>query len=411
MKKFFILLCAIAMIGGVSSCKQKKTEKAEPCPITLNDEQRQFVDGNNSFSLSFLKEMDDWDINGKSFVYSPLSITYVLSMVNDAAEGITSMEMQNTLGFGIVEKSKINDFCKILIDSLPMADRNIQLQIANAVFVNKDYTLKKQFLQNLNKYYSADAESLDFSSRSAASSINKWCKKQTNGLIPQIIEKTNPNFVSYLLNAVYFKAEWAEPFEESDTETDTFYTADGYVMLPLMHQHNRYSYVQNQLFAAVDIPYGNGQWSMTVVLPEEGKDVSDVIDFLSKEHLAFLDTLRERSVDLKLPRFETKSSTEGYLIDIMQNMGIRYVFDKDLSDVPNMCDRNVYIGMMKQDARIMVNEEGSEAAAVTIVGIAETTCALMPEEPVLFYANRPFVYIIREASTNAILFVGRYTGK
>ena len=216
--------------------------------------------------------------------------------------------------------------------------------------------------------------------------------------------------MSYLLNAIYFKANWTNEFEEAMTKADTFTTAKGPVMLPLMQQMKQFSYVKNSTFSAVDLPYSNRQWSMTVMLPEKGKSVNDVINYLAKNGTDFLDETRSRKVDLKLPRFETESSTED-LIGTLKKLGITRVFDSFSAEVPNLCESNVYIGMMLQKARIKVNETGSEAAAVTVAGMLKCTSLPKPEEPVKFYANRPFVYVIREESTGVILFVGKFTGE
>ena len=192
--------------------------------------------------------------------------------------------------------------------------------------------------------------------------------------------------------------------------TDTFNATKGAKMLPLMRQESRFNYVKNNTFAAVDLPYSNRQWSMTVMLPEKGKTVNDVINYLAKNGMDFLDETRSRKVDLKLPRFETESSTED-LIGTLKTMGIKRVFDSFFAEVPNLCEDRVYISMMLQKARIKVNESGSEAAAVTVAEMVKCTSVSRPEEPVKFHANHPFVYVIREKSTGVILFVGKFTGE
>ena len=302
----------------------------------------------------------------------------------------------------------VNEFCKTLIDSLPKVDRQVQLNIANAIFVNKDYRLLKPYQKDMQKYYDALAESLDFASKKSLNHINGWCNKKTKGMIPSILSELNPTAVAYLLNAIYFKANWAEQFEESLTKNDTFTTAEGPVILPLMRQTHKFRYMKNDLFAAVDLPYGNGQWSMTVMLPEKGKSADDVIDYLAKNGTSFTDEMRRKKVYLKLPRFETESSTSD-LIGTMKKMGIYRVFGSG-AEIPNMCGSGVYISMMLQKARIKVNETGSEAAAVTVV-MLEKSSAPIREETVVFHADHPFVYAIREASTGVILFVGKFTGK
>lgn len=427
MKRTLVLLTVTAMIGiQAVSCNTPVSQPVDSeemmiqvdTPydsisrnVTLTDQQKNFVADNNAFTLKFLKKVNDADNSGKSFVYSPLSITYVLGMVNDAAEGTTRTELQHTLGFGNGEIKDVNGFCKALIDGLPKVDTSVQIHIANAIYLNKNYTLKKQFQQDMKGYYGAHAESLDFSSPKTLDRINGWCNSKTNGLIPRILNAVNPDAVSYLLNAIYFKAAWANPFEECYTETGTFTTENGPEKMPLMQQWEEYRYMKNKVFAAVDLPYGNKKWNMTVLLPEKGKSVSDVIDYLAKEGTTFLSHMKRRDIDLKLPRFETESTTED-LIGTLKKMGIIRAFDNSQAEIRNMCNRDVYISYMLQKARIKVDENGSEAAAVTKV---EVFCLSASDEepvpPIIFHANRPFVYLIREASSDVILFVGKFTGK
>ncbi|MBQ9473469.1 MAG: serpin family protein [Bacteroidales bacterium] len=409
------LLVFVTMGSMATSCHSNvekpivEEEVMPPCKIILTEHQRAFVSGSNAFAFCFLETVNSENTDGKSFVFSPLSIAYALSMVNDAAEGLTRKELQNTLGLGDAETADINMFYKILIDSMPMVDPKVRFHIANAIFLNQDYTLKKQFRHDMQNYYDAQAEALDFTSPKSLGIINSWCNNHTNGMIPRIIECIDDPFaVSYLLNAIYFKADWEYPFEESLTEADTFTTANGPIMLPLMWNDEKYRYMNNDIFSAVDIPYGNGEWSMTVMLPEEGRSVDDVVDYLAKDGLSLLSESRYRPVYLKLPRFETESETSD-LIGTMKKMGILRAFDNASSEIPNMCNANVYISMMLQKAHIKVDEKGSEAAAVTIVKTEPTSSHI--EQPVTFHANRPFVYVIREASSGVVFFVGKFTGR
>ncbi len=437
MKKNLFLFVAVVLSGGVFSCSSSEEmnedlgeakrvvdmlEKTQP--IELTQEQKQFATDNNRFTLNFLKTVNEADRRGKSFIYSPLSITYVLGMVNDAATGETERELEQTLGFHEGGIQAVNDYCKNLIDNLPKVDEKVTLDIANALFVNKNKaTLKTQFQQDMQTYYDAKAEALDFKSPTTLDHINDWCKEKTNDMIPTILDEVNPDVVTYLLNAIYFKADWASKFDTKNTKTETFTTNKGKTQLPMMHQNVLISYLKNSTYSAVIIPYGSGLWNMTVLLPEEGKTTDDVINEVTNSYIlnnpgwcdAGGNTFQGYEVDLKLPRFETASDTDeaGGLIPLMKKMGVRLAFDTDFAEIPNMCDKeNVYISMMRQKAKVKVNEEGSEAAAVTIAGANLTTavCPTPSYPKAEFHANRPFVYVIREASSGVILFVGKYTG-
>lgn len=428
--KFLIAALLLGSMLGACSSSVSIEEAGEPKyvnmyqevkPVRLTAEQTVFANDNNGFTLNFFQSLNG-KMKNRSIVCSPLSITYVLSMVNDGATGTTEQELEQTLGFHKGGIQAVNDYCKNLIDNLPHVDEKVQLNIANAIFVNDKYQLKKQFQQDMANYYDAKAEALDFSSPSTLDRINGWCDEKTRGMIPNILERVDPRTVSYLLNAIYFKADWASMFEKNETREEVFTTPDGETRLPLMHQNVYMNYFRNDQYAAVSIPYGNGQWMMTVMLPEEGKTTDDVISSLAASGWStdFLkNPLREArryAVDLKLPRFETAFDTDdaGGLIELLKGMGIRRAFDGNSAEIPNMCENgNLYISMMKQKAKIKVNEEGSEAAAVTIAGLNFLSAVADTQEPpkATFHANRPFVYLIHEQSSGVILFVGKFMGK
>ena len=446
MKKITILLglTTIVLSCGLVSCsssdeevdigeaKQVVNMLSEAQPIQLTKEQQTFANDNNKFTLNFLKTVNSVDKTGKSYVYSPLSITYVLGMVNDAATGKTEQELEQILGFHEGGIQAVNEYCRKLIDGLPKVDEKVTLNIANALFVNQNIaTLKAQYQQDMLQYYDAKAENLDFSSPTALGTINGWANDHTNGMIPTILNEVNPATVSYLLNAIYFKADWASKFDKMNTKEEIFHPEYEYLMdistpikVPLMHQNVLIQYAKNSIFSSVSIPYGNGKWSMIVMLPEDGKTTDDIISNLASFGLTMYgfcgtmgDTFSSYEVDLKLPRFETNSDTDQLdihdgLVGLMQQMGINLAFDPFLAEIPNMCERPVYISMMRQKAAIKVNEEGSEAAAVTIAGVDFAASTAPVEYPkATFHANRPFVYVIREASSGVILFVGKFTGK
>ena len=318
-----------------------------------------------------------------------------------------------------------DEYCKKLIEGLPKVDEKVTLNIANAIFVNKNYKLKNQFEQDMQSYYDAKAEALDFSSPQTLGHINGWCNDKTRGMIPTILDKVDPNMMSYLLNAIYFKAGWASKFDQKNTKEESFTTENGKTKLPLMHQNVLIQYMNpmaNGTYSAIEMPYGNGLWKMMVMLPEEGKTTDDIISLLAKNGLYYGGDCDNGffpyEVDLKLPRFETSSDTNKLdikdgLVGLMQKMGIKLAFDSYFAEIPNMCEAPVYISMMRQKAKIKVNEEGSEAAVVTVAGMIEkTSIGPGPQEypKATFHANRPFVYVISEASSGVILFVGKFTG-
>ena len=428
------VLAAIILSGAMLSCSSEEdviwdnepeqvvNMLSEAEPIELTKEQKIFANENNNFTLNFLKTVNETDLSGKSFIYSPLSITYVLGMVNDAATGQTEQELEQTLGFHVGGIQAVNEYCKNLIYNLPKVDKNVTLNIANAIFVNKGNQLKEQFQNDMKAYYDAQAETLDFFSSETLNHINGWCNDKTKGMIPTILDEVDPNTVSYLLNAIYFKADWASKFDPKNTKKESFTTEKGSTKLPMMHQDVLIIYAKNDICSAVEMPYGNGYWSMSIMLPEEGKTTDDIINSMAASGWSsyyYYDLMNYASpykVDLKLPNFETSSDTNDIkkgLIGLLEDMGIHLAFDSTNEEICNMCEVPVYIAMMRQKAKIKVNEEGSEAAAVTVAGMCEATSigGQMEYPKATFHANRPFVYVIREASSGVILFVGKFTGE
>ena len=439
-KNLFFGLAAMALSSLMLSCSSSEDEVSfgetktivnmlsESEPINLTPEQQVFAYDNNQFALNFLNTVNETDLSGKSFIYSPLSITYVLGMMNDAATGLTEKELEETLGFNEGGIQAVNDYCKKLIDGLPKVDDKVTLNIANAIFLNKDWTLKQQFTQDMQTYYDAKAEALDFKAPETLDHINGWCNEKTNGMIPTILDEIDPLIMSYLLNAIYFKADWASKFDPQNTKDETFTTENGNssTKIPMMHQNVLINYMKNNTYSAIEMPYGNGLWNMVVMMPEEGMTTDDIINHLKMFGVypmlyddidGSLDTwvFGPYEVDLKLPRYETSSDTddlEDGLIGLMKKMGIKQAFDDALAEIPNMCELPVYIEMMRQKAKIKVNEEGSEAAAVTVAGVTNKSMGSEPKEypKATFHANRPFVYVIHEQSSGVILFVGKFTG-
>ena len=436
-KNQFFGLAAMALSSLMLSCSSSEDEVSfgetktivnmlsESEPINLTPKQQVFAYDNNQFALNFLNTVNETDRSGKSFIYSPLSITYVLGMVNDAATDLTEKELEETLGFHEGGIQAVNDYCKKLIDGLPKVDNKVTLNIANAIFLNKDWTLKQQFTQNMQTYYDAKAEALDFKDPETLDHINGWCSEKTNGIIPTILDEIDPLIISYLLNAIYFKADWASKFDPQNTKDETFTTENGNSStdIPMMHQNVLISYLKTDTYSAIILPYGTGLWNMTVLLPEKGKTTDDVIKEVAQSSIlnnpGWCETggnyFEGYEVDLKLPRFETSSDTdklEDGLIGLMKKMGIKRAFYDALAEIPNMCELPVYIDIMRQKAKIKVNEEGSEAAAVTVAGVTNKSMGSEPKEypKATFHANRPFVYVIHEQSSGVILFVGKFTG-
>ena len=380
--------------------------------IELTRAERQLVEGNNDFAFNLFRQSSD---PLKDQIISPISITYALGMLNNGAAGETQNQINKTLGFGETGADGINTFCQKMLTEAPVLDKLTKVMIANTIYMNKDYALKPDFVKKANDYFLAQPETRDFGDGKTLDVINQWASDHTQKMIEKVLSENefDPKAVSYLLNAIYFKGTWAQKFDANETQMEVFEHAgpDKYLLqVPMMHQKEQFPYTENDLCQAVALPYGNGAYTMTLLLPREGKQVSDVLNTLTSETWRRnYQHMGQANVDLKLPRFESNTNLD--LVETMSSLGMPNAFDPYKAEFSNFCDVPTFIGLMKQVARIKLNETGTEAAAVTVIGMNMT--ALEPEptiRDVVLHANRPFLYVISEQSTGTIFFVGQYMG-
>ena len=372
--------------------------------ISLTDDEKQLVKGNNDFAFRLFRQARGTESN----VMSPLSVTYALGMLNNGADGITRQEINTVLGsVDVSSPDVINSFCSKLLTEAPTLDETTTAEIANTIYVNSGlgYKLQQGFIDKVNEFYDAQPESRDFYDGVTWKVINQWANDHTHGMIPKVFpteEAFNKDAGSYLFNAIYFKGAWANKFDKANTFDESF---NGGEMVPMMYQTEDFDYAENDLYQAVRLPYGNGAFQMTVFLPREGKTFSDVLNQLDGKSWSDKSYLKMNyeSVRLMLPRFKTTTSLK--LVPIMSALGMPTAFTP-AAEFPYFSNEPAFIGDMFQDAVINVDEEGTEAAAIT--GI-EVPIGL--HEYVTFHANRPFFYVISEYSTGAIFFMGQYLGE
>jgi len=379
--------------------------------IQLTEEQREFAKKNNDFTFNLYRAVNDAQQERKSIVTSPLSVTYVMGMLNDGAAGKTEEEITSVLGFGAGDKAAVNAYCQALIQQAPLADPSVKLQIANIVAADEDVVLEDTYKQNMSDYYEADVASLDFSEPASLDYLNGWCNEKTEGMIPKIIDQLSPEAKLVLMNAICFKATWTEKFDEQDTKEETFTKDDGTAAtVPMMYRNALIQYGANDVFSSVCLPFGSGdKYRMYVLLPSEGKSVDDVVNVLTNDFWEKNRPVGNAVVDLKLPRFKTNSDIR--LNDLISQLGAPSMFDSEKADFAGISKnyKDLYVSLLKQKAAIEVSEEGTKASAVTVAMI-DTTSGPMDYEKATFHADRPFVYLIQEWDTRAVFFIGTYEG-
>ena len=421
--KTFALMGMTAMV--LSACRTARVEKAaengnanwsvneevDESFLILSDAQHEMVNNNNSFAFSLYNKT----MGMNSRVVSPLSVTYLMSMLANGADGETQQQILATLGWageGVQQPSlqDINDYSRMLIEKTARLDKAVTVEIANYVAVNKEFKLNSKFQKSVERDYKAGVESLNFTSPSTLKRINDWCNDRTHGMIPSIINEVDPDAVSYLMNAIYFNGTWKDKFSKEETKQEMFrgYTRD-IQYVDMMHRHGEYFYADGDGYSAVSIPYGNGAFRMTVILPSEGSFLRDVMASMDGGKFQALQRSMEKcNVDLKIPRFTTEVDLP--LNDIISALGAPLIFSPQ-ADFSQFARGDFYVSKMFQKAKIEVSEEGTKAAAVTAAIMMMSAVRPEKKRNVVFHADSPFAYIISENSTGSIYFMGQYTGK
>ena len=414
------ILMACMLLGMLTACSDDNGEDVVDMrlpqlrPITLTAEQCKMRDNNNEFACRLFRTINEQKEGDGSVIVSPISVTYLLGMLNTGADGQTRQQIIDVLGLGnsVLE---VNEYCKKMIDEAPRVDPSVTVKIANCIDVNSalGITLVPQFKTDMQNYYNAQIEALDFTKSSSLDKINNWCKKNTDGMIPSILDRLSPAAAMYLLNAIYFKATWTEKFDPKDTRDMDFTMPDGSTSQhKMMHRKALAAYDKNDLCEMLYLPYGSNGYGMYVLLPVEGKTVDDVIQGLSAEGVQEqLFEMGPHEVDILMPRFTT--SNETMLNEVLSAMGMPRAFNPQYAEFPNKAQgKNLFVSMMKQKAKIEVNEEGTKASSVTISQMGVTAPPPAPQYlQVDFHATRPFVYYIIESSTRSIFFMGCYCGE
>ena len=414
MKSKIITLLFIAISGTLLSVSCEKgngdiniDDLPDPIAIELRGSETEMMKADQKFAFDFFSKVfaEEAAEEDKNFMVSPLSLSMALAMTWNGAEGSTKTEMQNTLGFEGFSDQEVNEYYKKLKEALLKTDPSTKLAIANSIWTNKHIQIKPNFLSNNREYFNSTVESVDFDDLNTVKRINQWAADNTNNLIKDVLKETDPMALMYLLNAIYFKGIWTSEFEPNKTSSKPFYYEDGGSKnVEMMHQKDEFNYTANKTMQVVQLPYGNQAFSMIVMLPMEGQTIADVTNELQKEGVwtGIVGGLRGSEVDLYLPKFKTRYSKR--LNGVLNDMGIVEAFNPNLADFSEMSDVESFISSVQQFTYIATDEVGTEAAAVTVVGMMTTALPIV--QTVTFNANRPFIYVIQENSTGAVLFMG-----
>lgn len=368
-------------------------------PRSLNTLEKAMVQSSNSFGYDLFTRMATSRADSNTFI-SPLSISMALGMAYNGANGNTADAMRSVLGYEGMSTEEINSTYKSLIDLLTTLDSEVIMEIANSSWARQDFTLLPAYTQALTDWFDAEARTLDFSDPASVDIINNYISEKTHGKIEDMLSEIDPGTVLFLINALYFKASWTTEFDAEQTVDGSFTLENGSsVACKMMHLYDNFQWGANSEVSIIDLPYGNGQYSMTLVQPAEGRRLADLLDGFDEAQLnAWLALLNDTEMDLYMPRFKVEDKWELKEVLSAMGMGVAFTGAADFSKIN--ADRDIFISEVLHRTFIEVNEAGTEAAAVTVVDFRETSI-----KPAM-NLNRPFIYIIRDHHSDTMMFMG-----
>jgi serpin B len=404
MHLFNWILLLFILLSSCSNDVNELSDDDSPELRALSSEEKSLSNSSNAFVIDLFKELEKTE-EGNLF-FSPLSIQYALSMTLNGSKDETFNSIKEVLAVSDLNEHEINEAFKSLTEFLLNVDDKVLLTIANSIWFEQKLTATEAFKKAMQVYYNAEVSGLDFKSPQSVNTINNWVETKTNGLIDKLINEIPDNAVMYLVNAIYYKALWRYPFEEANTQKAPFYPEDNKeIEVMMMHSEEMaVDYYLNEITHVIDIPYGNGQYSMMVLLPVEGKKTEDILEVLDKNTLKnWNNSIRPMEAELFMPKY--KIEYKALLNEALSDMGMEIAFT-DRADFTRLFEEEygLMISKVIHKAVIEVNEEGTEAAAVT--GVEVSLTSMPPEKPVLTL-NRPFIFFIKEKHTGAILFAGK----
>lgn len=404
-KKLFIAFVSAFFI--LTSCEKKDTVDVPGDPVNITTEvyQKEVIDSANRFAFDLFKPILIDAKGTENIMISPFSITSALSMTLNGAEGETFEAIRKTLGLEQKTLEQINStYLKLMTEMVPV-DKRVVLEIANSVWVEKRLTVKQPFISSLQSWYKAEARDIDVTNTNAVNIVNGWIAEKTHDKITDMLDYLSPDLAMLLINAVYFNGKWRYQFDKAETNEEPFYTAPSVSKdVPMMHLSENMNVIKHNNLTIAEIPYGQGNYTMVVVLPDDNvttiEAVNDITPTVWNDWMNQL-SRNSHEVDLSMPRFKYKY--KRILNDDLINLGMGIAFTGQ-SDFSNISDQSLMISRVIHQTFIETNEEGTEAAAATVVEFEFTSVGPGITKVTL---DHPFLYFIRESSTGTILFMGR----
>lgn len=389
-----ILICLITF----QSCSTVDDEPLKPFDSIAKSQQ--IVKANNDFAFSLFKEIAQTETEN-NFMISPVSASLALGMVYNGADGETKQAFANIFNYGNTTLEETNIVNQNIIENLTRTGSGTTFKIANSLWVNNNFPVKETFLKTNQIYYFAEVQNKDFSDPKTLGTINDWVSNKTNGKIPNVLNEISANAVLYAINALYFKSDWKFRFNPEDTKELPFRLDNGTLkQVDMMSMEQDLKFMANDVFSSVELPYKNDKYTMTLMLPLADKKVNDIVTILNSENwIDWKNSYLVQDIKITMPKFTF--SYEKQFNDALTNLGLGIAFSNN-ANFSNLSDLDTKISFVLQKTFIDVNEKGSEAAAVTAVGVETTSIG----ESEHFLLNRPFLFVISEKETGSICFMG-----
>jgi serpin B len=386
------LLLAVVLIGSAASGAQPATVRTA-----------ELVEADNKFGLALFGQLTTARPQENVFI-SPLSIAIALQMTAHGSAGATWNAMAGAMSLSGLSRTEIPTGNQQLREELVKADKAVRLDIANSLWLRQGVKLQRPFVTDCDKYYTAAVTTLDFGRPDAVTTINDWVSKNTNGRIEKIVSELTPEEFLVLVNAIYFKGSWTKAFDPKLTAAREFYLTSGGAQRQMMNREDRFRYKEDDAMQAVVLPYGDERLNMYVFLPREKDGLAKLVSSLPSPPSSLFSGFAEKKGTVVLPRFRIEY--EQSLNEVLTRLGMGIVFTPG-ADFSKMVAPPVTaaISDVLHKTFVEVNEEGTEAAAVTGVKMMMTAMP-RPEDKFSFVCDHPFLCAIRDDVTGSVLFLG-----
>ncbi len=406
MKRYISYLVVILIsVSTFPSCEESGSIEKETPKIILRKKAAEIIEADKAFGFELFREVYTLS-EEDNIMISPLSVSYALGMTYNGAAGTTLQAFNDVLHFGDLTTEEVNESYKDLMEQMLNLDDKVEFSIANSIWYRLGFQVLSEFIQTNKDYFDAEVKEIDFGDPQTVEVINQWIEDKTNDKIKDMLDFIPVDAVMYLINAIYFNAQWKYEFEKEDTYEGDFNLADGTIhQADYMRVSGNFQYTSNEDFTAVELPYGDSTFSMVVMLPSPEKEVSDLVTKLDVAQWDswFLNS-RFTGVQVDLPKF--KYEFKELLNDPLDTLGLGVAFLPFEADFTRINPAgHLYISRVIHQTFIDVQEEGTEAAAATIVEIFYESAG--GGSPIFFKADNPFLYLIKENSTGTIVFIGK----